>query len=163
MKKYIVLLCSFILAMTMMVGCSSNTIQNVQQISYICGVGDYDQTDYYTISSDLHMQHYSFTSEDMDFSKLLSGEQPPESTLVDEKDISQEQWDNILDVAQENDFLNLPENLSAGDDTCDGDTYYIELQTDEQTYRSGGYAAGIGTDTNDKRFANVRDAIEEIL
>lgn len=99
-------------------------------------------------------------SEDYD---LFAGELPPKDEYdLTERQITKENWNALIGVLNENDFMELPKELS-GDDTSGGFTYYIQVETADDVHKSGGHMAGHGDDDTNQRFNAIYRELNDII
>ena len=60
-------------------------------------------------------------------------------------------------------FMELKEDLSTTETVYDGSTSYIKVETADAVHTSGGYAAGVSNNSDNKRYAEARQYIINAL
>ena len=71
-------------------------------------------------------------------------------------------WEEIVNVLHDEKFYKLPEDMTY-DDVMDGVSAYIEVETDGETYFSGGYCAGMGTGKKHERYWQIKHTIMQVI
>ncbi|MCR5441632.1 MAG: hypothetical protein K6E66_05910, partial [Lachnospiraceae bacterium] len=136
-----------------------------EQITFLVCIGDPASYIVYVITPD-EITEYNFTNYWMNASggyDYFEEPMPDEGKyLMVQYDLSSEGWDKLVDAFTDNKFENLPEDMHA-DDVCDGPHYDIEVKTADETFISGGYAAGDGTGRKQERYHNVVTALHEVI
>ena len=89
---------------------------------------------------------------------------PEEAELSrDRLPISEADWQGVVDVVDEVDFMALPEMIKISDLVLDAPSYYINVKTTGGSHESGGYAAGFGSDDPNKRFDKLHEALNDVI
>lgn len=136
-----------------------------EQITFLVCIGDPASYIVYVITPD-EITEYNFTNYWMNANggyDYFEEPMPDEGKyLMVQYDLSSEGWDKLVDAFTDNKFENLPEDMHA-DDVCDGPHYDIEVKTADETFISGGYAAGDGTGRKQERYHNVVTALHEVI
>jgi len=153
-----------ILAVSALAGCNAGGTANNMEITEVVFVrtgGDVDKTEAFILKPDLTLEHAEFKpglsfSDGSELMELL-GEEPGNT---DHLYISEDAWQSIVLEAKRVDFMTLPEELETSEQVSDGSTYYICVEAGGDTHVSGGYAAGIGMDSDNRRFGYLKEYIE---
>ena len=126
--------------------------------------GDVNTLDAYIFEPDPSLMHVCL-APDTDLSHV--GERSPwpeEAELSRERlSISEADWQGVVDVVDEVDFMALPEVIKVSDLVLDAPSYYINVKTTEGSHESGGYAAGFGSDDPNERFDKLREALNDVI
>ncbi len=77
--------------------------------------------------------------------------------------ISEADWQSIVDMTKRIDFMTLPERIDPPEGVSDAPSYYIWIDTTAGTHGAGGYAAGYGEDSINRRFGDLREVIENVI
>ena len=151
-KRVVSLLILIPLIMLSLAGCSSESgdYSTVRKISF-------DYTDGWTslvrrviISSDYTVRYF----ENFHFDELND-----EWQLMDEWELSETEWNSLIDVLKENDFCGLPETITPKRTVYDAPTYDIEVETDDSVHRISGIGSGAEKNRIYKRFNNIVTAL----
>lgn len=136
----------------------------VTRVVLVSTGGDVNTLDAYVFEPDPSLTHVSL-APDTDLSHV--GEEPPwpeEAELSRERlPISEADWQGVVDVVDEVDFMALPEVIKVSDLVLDAPSYYINAKTTEGSHESGGYAAGFGSDNPNERFDKLREALNDVI
>lgn len=164
MKKTMTALVAGVLLMALtLTGCSvlGKQLSDVKKISYVGYCGDQDCGTVLVITSDCKVKQYDITW-DYKYPDLFAGKLPSEDKYkLTEYQISEEEWDALVNALNENRFAQLPEDISI--EGYDMPTSYIQVETADGVYRSGGYGASLGDGGKNKRFDAVRNELYNII
>lgn len=150
-------------------GCTVNGVAKgedceVTRIIFVCTGGDVNTLDAYIFEPDPSLTHASL-APDTDLSHV--GEEypwPEEAELSrDRLPLSEADWQGVVGVVGEIDFMDLPEVIKASDLVLDAPSYYINIKTTEDSHESGGYAAGFGSDEPNERFGKLHEALNDVI
>ena len=137
---------------------------DVKRVTYLIYCGGICHVDMYIITADLNVEKYSINPEGDKNYDFLAGELPSEDLYeVTEYEISDLQWESIVDILTRVKFSELEEDVSTKEDIFDGSSYYICVETSDATYTSGGYMAGYDHDSSGRRFAEAKEMIENAV
>ncbi len=162
-KIMITLFVSSLLCVLTLTGCSTRNNLEVTKIIYIHTSGDIDKSDVYIFTSDLSLHHQVLTAS-FDISNLSRFPLAKEDVLDEEYlTIIENDWESIINALKRNDFMTLPEKITPSNQGYDYPTYYIYVETDEESHLSGGYGAGQGKEEYNRRFEDVRFYIESVI
>ncbi len=149
--------------------CFSGCSERVEALNYECVVlhsygGDVAYYGVYVITPDSKVQKYDFTSywQSNNYSYSPDSLPPENEYSVDTLKLPEGAWARITQVLEENNFIELPAELSPIEG-YDFPSYYIEVTANGNTYKSGGYGAGHNEDKKSKRFREVFDTISDCL
>jgi|GEM_PF-4044588 len=124
--------------------------------------GDVDRTEVFFFKPDLTLERTllldSDTSDKEFLIQMIEG-----SDNVEHLYISEEDWQSIVDLTKRVDFMTLPEKIDPPEGISDAPSYYILIETTEGTHGAGGYAAGYGEDSLNRRFGALREVIENVI
>ena len=170
MKKTMTALVAGIMFVALsLTGCSlqGKQLSDVQKISYISYCGDNDCGTVLVITADRKVKQYYITL-DYKYTDLFAGKLPSEDDYRNrlEYEITEDEWNALINTINENNFADLPEELPEGESTfyiLDGSTRYMQVETADGVHKSGGYAAGDWDDEENKRFGAIKDKINEII
>lgn len=136
----------------------------VTRIVLVSTGGDVNRLDAYVFEPDPSLTHVSL-APDNDLSHV--GEESPwpeEAELSRERlPISEADWQGVVGVIGEVDFMDLPEVIKVSDLVLDAPSYYINVKTTEGSHESGGYAAGFGSDDPNERFDKLHEALNDVI
>ena len=136
----------------------------VTRIVLVSTGGDVNTLDAYIFEPDPSLMHVSL-APDTDLSHVEEESPwPEEAELSRERlPISEADWQGVVDVISEVDFMDLPEAIKVSDLVLDAPSYYINVKTTEGSHESGGYAAGFGSYEPNKRFDKLHEALYDII
>ena len=161
MKKYISIFLAVMFLFTF-TGCSEKNYEpsNVDYITIMHVKPDPVYYEVFTVSPDGGVKLYDFTLYCMQNPfDYFTDPMPPESEYeLSEWQIAENDWNSLIKVLEENRFFGLPDEIKPANG-FDYSTYYIEVGSNGDVHRSGGYGAGHGQDRTNKRFMNIRDEI----
>lgn len=170
MKKLMTaLLAAGLIGVVALAGCSAGGGAKgegceVTRIVLVSTGGDANTLDAYIFEPDPSLTHVSL-APDTDLSHV--GEEPPwpeEAELSRERlPISEADWQGVVDVVDEVDFMALPEVIKVSDLVLDAPSYYINVKTTGGSHESGGYAAGFGSDDPNERFKKLHEALNDVI
>ena len=125
---------------------------------------DANTLDAYIFEPDPSLTHVSL-APDTDLSHVEEESPwPEEEELSRERlPISEEDWQGVVSVVGEVDFMDLPEVIKVSDLVLDAPSYYINVKTTEGSHESGGYAAGFGSDDPNERFDKLHEALNDVI
>lgn len=124
--------------------------------------GDVDRTEVFFFKPDLTLEHTLLLDSDMSDREFLI-QMIEGSDNVEHLYISEEDWQSIVDLTKRVDFMTLPEEIDPPEGVSDAPSYYILIETTEGTHGAGGYAAGYGKDSLNRRFGALREGIENAI
>lgn len=126
--------------------------------------GDVNTLDAYVFEPEPSLTHVSL-APDTDLSHM--GEEPPwpeEAEIGRERlPLSEADWQGVVGVVDEVDFMSLPEVIKVSDLVLDAPSYYINVKTTEGSHEAGGYAAGFGSDEPNERFSQLHEALNNVV
>ena len=125
---------------------------------------DANTLDAYIFEPDPSLTHVSL-APDTDLSHVEEESPwPEEEELSRERlPISEEDWQGVVSVVGEVDFMDLPEVIKVSDLVLDAPSYYINVKTTEGSHESGGYAAGFDSDDPNERFDKMHEALNDVI
>ena len=125
---------------------------------------DANTLDAYIFEPDPSLTHVSL-APDTDLSHVEEESPwPEEEELSRERlPISEADWQGVVGVIGEVDFMDLPEVIKVSDLVLDAPSYYINVKTTEGSHESGGYAAGFGSDDPNERFGKLHEALNDVI
>lgn len=125
---------------------------------------DANTLDAYIFEPDPSLTHVSL-APDTDLSHVEEESPwPEEAELSRERlPISEEDWQGVVSVVGEVDFMDLPEVIKVSDLVLDAPSYYINVKTTEGSHESGGYAAGFDSDDPNERFDKMHRALNDVI
>lgn len=136
----------------------------VTRIVLVSTGGDVNTLDAYIFEPNPSLTHVSL-APDTDLSHV--GEESPwpeEAELSRERlSISKADWQGVVGVVDEGNFMTLPEVIKVSDLVLDAPSYYINVKTTEGSHESGGYAAGFGSDDPNERFDKLHEALNDVI
>ena len=136
---------------------------DVKSVTYLVYPGGVNQVIMYVITSDLNVEKYTVNGPDKNYD-YLGGELPSEDTYEAESfEISESDWNDIVNALTEENFMELDEDLSTKEEIDDGSSYYIKVETADGTNTSGGYMAGYDKDAASKQFDEVKEVISNTV
>ena len=171
-KKIIIIGFSFFIVTFAITGCKASNGStrgplDVKRVIYIAGGGDTGFVNVYEITPN-EVSFYDYTS----YRDEHNGDEPDyfadditvaEEYLVSIGDVSESDWTHlVLNLTRVN-FMELQEELPEPEEVRDGMNYYILVETADDVNKSGGYEAGYNNDSDNRRFRQVRDAIQGII
>ena len=161
--KNILVFTSIILIIFTLPGCKQKVV-DVNEVKYIEYVGDFPVINMLVITSDLNVKYYNIRVLDTFDYDLLADELPPENWYdLTETEITQDDWDRLVNAINQNDFMSLPEQLPYTTQPYDHPWYNIQVKTNSDTHDVGGYAIETEKDEANKRFIMIQDVIEDIF
>lgn len=164
-KNVIALLAGVLLIPLSLTGCGtqkSNTLSDVQRITYVAASGEDAFTEMFVLAPDYAVKHYAIMGNINSFD-WSAGELPPDYKYrVTEQQITKENWNKLMEAVDKSRFTDLPEELPDGE-IYDGSAYYIQVETADGIYKSGGYEAGRWSDGQNKRFKIIKDELDNIV
>lgn len=163
-RRVAALLIMSILAVSALAGCNTGGTANNMEITEVVFVrtgGDVDKTEAFILKPDLTLEHAEFKpglsfSDGNELMALLDKE--PGST--ERLQMPEDAWQSIVLEAKRVDFMTMPEEIETLEQVFDGSAYYIYLETTNGSHVSGGYEAGNGMDSDNRRFGYLREYIE---
>ena len=166
MKKRIMqLLITLLLSALVLIGCDAKGNENIldiNKITYVRTAGDINTIEMFVITSNFSIKKYVITPYSDSHFDLFAGQLPSEEEYtVNEWQISEENWNHMVDALIENDFMGLPEDIPCSAQVFDASSYYIEIETNDVVHRVGGYDVGQATDSVNKRFKNIINSLED--
>ena len=133
---------------------------DVTKVTYLVYRGGMCAVDMYVITADLKVVKYDINPEGDKSYDYLAGELPSEDRyVVTESEISDLDWSSIVNVLTRVNFMELKEDTSTKETIYDGSSYYICVETTDDTNTSGGYMAGYDKDSDSVRFARAKEMI----
>lgn len=161
-KRAIASLVGILLIPLSLAGCSTHgkQLSDVQKISYIGYCGDQDCGTVLVITSDRKVKQYDITW-DYKYPDLFAGKLPSEDKYnLTEYQISEEEWNALINALDANSFMELPEDISV--EGFDMPTSHIQVETADGVHKSGGYGAAYGDEDANKRFHAVQEELYKI-
>lgn len=160
----VAVLTATLLAILALAGCNStynSDYEDINQVIYVRTGGDVDMTEVFYLGPDLTLGRQVFKggfsySDGNELMAVLG----TMFSYLEPLQISEDAWQSIVLEAKRVDFMTLPEELETSEQVSDGSTYYICVEAGGDTHVSGGYAAGIGMDSDDRRFGYLKEYIE---
>ena len=145
-------------------GEAKNESCEVTRIVLVSTGGDVNTLDAYIFEPDPSLMHVSL-APDTDLSHVEEESPwPEEAELSRERlPISEADWQGVVGVISEVDFMDLPEVIKVSDLVLDAPSYYINVKTTEGSHESGGYAAGFGSDDPNERFDKLHEALNDVI
>ena len=157
------LLLTFIFASA---GCGQNKQRgplDVKKVTYVEYSGYINYVEVYIITSDRKVTKYSVYPEDGHYD-YLAGELPSEDKYeVKEYETSELSWTSLVNVLTRVNFMELKEDLSTTEIIDDASSYDIKVETSDAVHTSGGYAAGLTDDSDNRRFAEAQQYIRNAV
>ena len=165
-KKIIASMLGILLVPLALTGCGTqkNIIgeNDAPKITYVVAGGDIGIFEVYVLTQDYTLKRYDMSLDYFHKYDVFVGELPPEGEYrVTEYQIFKEDWNALINAINENNFAELPEELS-GDFATDGTDYYVQVETADWTHKTGGYLAGYGEDEANKRFNAIQRELNNI-
>ena len=137
---------------------------DVKSVTYVIYCGGICKVDMYVITSDLKVAKYEIYPEGNISYDYFAGELPSEDRYeIKEYEISEEDWESLINVLTRVNFMELKEDLSTNETIYDGSSYYIGVETPDGTNISGGYMAGYDKNSASKRFAEAQEMIGYVI
>ena len=174
-RRLACVLFSTVLCVVFLGGCSGNGIDvtetkgkkqadyDVKEVRCVYNFGDQDGAELDVFRSDGTLTCYTISPYSDSGVDLFICEIPPDDKCnIKESKLEDDEWDNIVNAVKDNKFVDLPEELPEVG-AQDGSTCYIEVETSEGSFRSGGYCAGNGSGKKHKRFYGVKSVLMEII
>ena len=172
MKKNTAYLIILTLGVIITIGCShikekkhaQKADLKMDKVIYSYSYGDRYGFEITEITSDLCMKRYIITpDEDSEFN-LQDGNLPSEEEYrCEEYQITEGDWNSIVDVISENDIMTIPEDISNSGDVHDGGYSYIEVENNDGSYKVGGYDASGGKEDVNERYYNMEMVISKVI
>ena len=166
-KKLITTLLLFSICILVFAGCNGNGQRgplDVKKVTYVVHSGDVHHVEVTIITSDRKVTQYSINPKTNESYNYLEGELPPEDCYtVTEFEMSELSWSSMVNVLTRVNFMELKEDLSTTETVYDGSTSYIKVETADAVHTSGGYAAGVSNNSDNKRYAEARQYIINAL
>lgn len=136
----------------------------VTRIVLVSTGGDVNTLDAYVFEPEPSLTHVSL-APDTDLSHVEEESPwPEEAELSRERlPLSEADWQGVVGVVGEVDFMDLPEVIKVSDLVLDAPSYYINVKTTEGSHESGGYAAGFGSDDSNERFDKLHEALNDVI
>lgn len=163
-KKIVASVVGILLFPLMLTGCGAhkNTSETLK-VTYIDISGDAGTAVMFILTSDCVVKKYEMRSDYVNQYDLFGGELPPnnEYTMTEYR-MSEKEWETLVGAINDNNFLELPEELPPYRGV-DAPAYYLQVETVDGVYKSGGYGAGHGDDKANKRFRLVKDELDNIV
>ena len=168
-KLMAALLVAGLIGAVALAGCSAggeakNESCEVTRIVLVHTGGDVNTLDAYIFEPDPSLTYVSL-APDTDLSHVEEESPwPEEAELSRERlPISEADWQSVVGVVGEVDFMDLPEVIKVSDLVLDAPSYYINVKTTEGSHESGGYAAGFGSDDPNERFGKLHEALNDAI
>ena len=174
LSRFACILFSAVLCLTILGGCAGNGIDvtatkgkkqadyEVKEVRCVYNLGDQDGAELDVFRSDGTLTCYTISPYSDSGVDFFTCEIPPDDKCnIKESKLEDDEWDNIVNAVKDNKFVDLPEELPEVG-AQDGSTCYIEVETSEGSFRSGGYCAGNGSGKKHKRFYGVKSVLMEI-
>ena len=166
MKKRVAgLLVMFMLVVSALTGCSNGGTppdMEIYKVVFYRTGGDVDRTEVFTFEPDLTLERTLLLDADTSAKEFLI-QMIEGSDKVEHLYISEADWQSIVDLTKRVDFMTLPEKIDPPEGVSDAPSYYIWINTTESTHGAGGYAAGYGEDSLNRRFGALREGIENAI
>ena len=145
-------------------GEAKNESCEVTRIVLVSIGGDVNTLDAYIFEPDPSLTHVSL-APDTDLSHVEEESPWPEEAELSRERlaISKADWQGVIGVVGEVDFMALPEAINVSDLVLDAPSYYINVKTTEGSHESGGYAAGFGSDDPNERFDKLHEALNDVI
>ena len=126
--------------------------------------GDVNTLDAYVFEPESSLTHVSL-APDTDLSHVEEESPwPEEAELSRERlPLSEADWQGVVGVVGEVDFMDLPEVIKVSDLVLDAPSYCINVKTTEGSHESGGYAAGFDSDDPNERFDKMHRALNDVI
>lgn len=164
-KRVATLLIMFMLAVSALTGCSTGGTppdMEIYKVVFYRTGGDVNQTEVFVFEPDLTLERTllldSDTSDKEFLIQMIEGSDNVEYLYISETD-----WQSIGDLTKRVDFMTMPEEIDPPEGVSDAPSYYIQVDTTTGTHGAGGYAAGYGEDSINRRFGDLREGIENII
>ena len=165
MKRFAIVLVVALFGALAFTGCSTGGTSPDMEIDtvlfYRTG-GDVDRTEVFFFKPDLTLERTLLLDSDTSAKEFLI-QMIEGSDNVEHLYISEEDWQSIVDLTKRVDFMTLPEEIDPPEGISDAPSYYILIETTEGTHGAGGYAAGYGEDSINRRFGDLREGIENVI
>ena len=135
------------------------TVYDVTKVIEVYDFGSLDSAEMDIYTPDGVIKSYIVPGYSDSSIDLFSGEIPSgKGCTVEERTISEEDWNSIVDSINDNQFMDLPEELPEVE-ADDGAYHYITVETTNGIHTSGGYCAGNGTGEEHQRFYGVKSIL----
>ena len=168
-KLMVALLVAGLFGAVVLAGCSAGggakgEGREVTRIVLVHTGGDVNTLDAYVFEPEPSLTHVSL-APDTDLSHVEEESPWPEETELSRErlSISESDWQGVVCVIGEVDFMDLPEVIKVSDLVLDAPSCYINVKTTEGSHESGGYAAGFGSDDPNERFGKLHEALYDII
>ena len=165
MKTLAIIILILVLLLTLL-GCSAKPadlvdVKKITLQSIILDPADYKV---FVITPNYMVSQYDFTAYWIyNIFDYFSDSLPNENEYsYSEWRITEDSWNYIVEALGQNLFFELPEDISLKNGE-DYPIYYIEVEANGITHKSGGYGAGYNKDKAGSRFKNILNAITESL
>ncbi|MCR5292453.1 MAG: hypothetical protein K6E28_06160 [Eubacterium sp.] len=157
-----------VIAVLALAGCGAGSQSrgplDVKKVTYVAYNGELPQAEVYVLTPDYKVTQYSVETDTEGHYDYLAGELPSEDKYeMKEYEISESEWTNLVNILTRVNFMEIKEELPYSEGTCDAGSFYIQVETSEGIHKSGGYAAGIEKDSDNRRFEEARTTVCDIL
>jgi len=164
MKIRIINLLSIIL-LIILTGCTSEAKIQPQTVTFV-NIGVFPAAyDVYVFTQDQYI-HYDLTDywlNTTDGFDYFSDPLPSEDSYhSEERSLDKSEWDSIVNTLADNHFSTYPEDISF-ENITDVGWSFIEVQTKDYRYFSGGWGAGYGTGKTQKGYSQICATLHEII
>ncbi len=141
----------------------SKVYLEVNKVTFLRYSGDSQKIEMYIFTPDCHVDKYLIDSKENNQSDLLSGKLPAKDEYnISQYEITEEAWNNLVIIIARENFMELEEELSH-EEVYDAPSIYIQVESSDAVHKSGGYSAGEGENSDDRRFRIIVQAIDEII
>ena len=136
----------------------------VTRVVLVSTGGDVNTLDAYIFEPEPSLTHVCL-APDTDLSHVEEESPWPEEAELsrDRLSVSKADWQGVVDVVDEVDFMDLPEVIKISDLVLDAPSYYINVKTTGGSHESGGYAAGFDSDDPNERFDKMHEALNDVI
>ena len=141
---------------------ATTTQENLPKISYVSYSGDQDCGTVLVITADRKVKRYDITWS-YKRTDLFAGKLPSEDDYrnrLTEYEISEDEWNALINALNENRFEQLPEDISIKG--FDLPASYMQVETADGVHESGGYGASVGDGDENVRFGTVEHELYKI-
>ncbi len=133
-----------------------------EMVTYIVGSGDPAVYHVFLITPE-SVTYCDLTSQWMDGYNYFRDPFPDDGEYTSEEyPIVEEDWDRILESLNENDYYDLPEDLST-EGVMDGGFSFIGVKTADEEYKSGGSNVSAGSGSKRKKYTAISEAIWTVI
>ena len=141
------------------------TQENLQKVTYIISASMGHTPEMYVFVPDYSVKRYEMHSYNVTIDDLLAGDLPPDSEYtLTEYQISEEDWNALVNALNDNNFAELPERLQRDAIAEDVPNYYVQVETSDWDHETGCCTfRAPGDDEENKRFRAVDKKIDEIM